>query len=265
MKKSILLGLGAFAGIVAPIATVISCGSTPKAPTKNKKNEYKGTWVNDANKAKFLNMKKGDKFPANLFVGETKLTSLTINVGQLPIYTSYLTSGFLKGATSLTALKISNPNLTSIGEYVFSHNTSIQNLDLSGSTNLEVINRDAFYAMPLQTLKLSGLNKLKTIGWSSFWTANLSNGMDFSGLKSLQSIGENAFYNYKGKNLNLSVLPQLKTIGRSAFDLSVNLETLNLSGLTNLTTIGPSAFKTTKKLIKVNMSGATNLSMIDVY
>ena len=191
-NKKIILGLTTVSIVIAPLATVISCGFGKEKKVKNG-NAFTGTWISQPNKQKFLNLKETGKITADIFLGESNLTGLTITTGIITDQNAIAGSDAKPGARNIVSLTINQPSLTFIPKSAF-YDLKLTTLDLTKCTNLTTIGRDAFYSSELTTLDLTNNSKLTTIGDSAFFLSELTK-LDLSGCSKLTNIGRNAFLN----------------------------------------------------------------------
>ncbi len=123
-----------------------------------------------------------------------------------------------------------NYAITKIGEQAFTGDNSLESIDLSGCTNLELIDIEVFAASSIERINLSGCINLNTISISAFETCVNLKSIDLSGCTNLTKIDMNAFYYCSG------------------------LESLDLSGCTTLTSIGSFAFFSCDSLTTVTLN-----------
>jgi len=128
------------------------------------------------------------------------------------------------------------PNITEIGISAFQKNNSqvsVSEVDLSGLTNLETIQRQAFQGQNIESLNLTGLDKLTTIQANAFSNNKLTS-LDLSELKALKRIDAGAFQRNQLENINFGELPELATLGAGVFSYN-KLRTVDLRGLPLIT------------------------------
>ena len=130
-------------------------------------NAFTGTWKSQTNKGKFLNLKDTDEITANIFLGESNLTGLTITTGIITNQNAIAGTDSKPGAKNIVSLTINQPNLTIIPKSAF-YDLKLTTLDLTKCTNLTTIGDSAFFLSELTKLDLSGCSKLTNIGRNAF-------------------------------------------------------------------------------------------------
>ena len=204
-------------------------------------NAFIGTWKSQANKAKFLNLKNTDKITANIFLGESNLTGLTITTGIITDQNAIAGTDSKPGAKNIVSLTINQPNLTIIPKDSFSFLRNLKNLNLSKCTNLEIIGANSFKWCPIEKWDLNKLKKLKIIKTFSFKIVNLKT-LDLSGCTSLEVIEKFNFNeSFLITKINLSGCSNLKSIGEQCF-MGSRLTYIDLSGCVSLTYLGDQVF-----------------------
>ena len=202
-------------------------------------NAFTGTWKSQTNKGKFLNLKDTDEITANIFLGESNLTGLTITTGIITDQNAIAGSDAKPGARNIVSLTINQPSLTFIPKSAF-YDLKLTTLDLTKCTNLTTIKQHAFHCSLLTTLDLTKNINLESIERYSFFESKLTT-LDLTNNSKLTTIGRDAFYSSELTTLDLTNNSKLTTIGDSAFFLS-ELTKLDLSGCSKLTNIGRNAF-----------------------
>ncbi len=180
-------------------------------------------------------------------------------------------------------------SVTSIGKNAVDY-TAVTNIDFSACANLKTIADEAIYRNDyLNSINLSGLKALETIGVNAFGTcsakatetpyidlsgcsalkeisdygfANIKNAgitINLSGCTSLTSIGEGGFQNTKAKNIDMSECSALESISKRAYSAaaaaSSTITSVKLPA--NLKTITTEAFRNQKKLTSVTILAVT--------
>lgn len=211
---------------------------------------------------------------SNAFVGNTNITSVTINDGLQTIgdgafaYIPNLTTVDMSKNTTLTTIgndaftssKVSTVDIpssvTSIGDDAFAYNSNLSTVNLDPS--LTTIGKEAFADdTKLTTLTLP--SSVQTIGDSAFTSDTGITEVNFGSNSQLKTIGDNAFaYNV---SLNDITLPDsLASVGDGAFLSDIGLGSVKLGS--GLTSVGNNAFLYDNKLTDLDLSNATSLTTI---
>ena len=159
--------------------------------------------------------------------------------------------------TKLTSLTLDNngvPNLVTIGESAFANKNENKNLNtvvLSNLSKLTTIGNNAFFNQNISTLSLSGLSKLTTIGYNAFTSNNIKN-ISFEGMPNVETIENGAFGSNPLTNLDFKAAKNLTSIGEGAFYSSETFDKIDFSGLTQ--EISGTLVTTTGKVDNFNFS-----------
>ncbi len=159
--------------------------------------------------------------------------------------------------TKLTSLILDNnsvPNLVTIGESAFANKNENKNLNtvvLSNLSKLTTIGNNAFFNQNISTLSLSGLSKLTTIGSNAFTSNNIKI-VSFEGMSNVETIESGAFGSNPLTNLDFKAAKNLTSIGEGAFYSSETFKNIDFSGLTQA--ISGTLVATTGKVDNFNFS-----------
>ncbi|MGB4610139.1 MAG: leucine-rich repeat protein [Saccharofermentanales bacterium] len=152
-----------------------------------------------------------------------------------------------------------NP-VVGIADHSFA-NKNLDSIDLTGMTSLRTIGASAFYNNRLTEVSFNGLDNLVEIGSSAFSSNKLSQ-VDLGILNKLQRIGTYAFSSNLITKVKLAGAVSLQTIDTSAFQ-SNRISEIDFGYLPKLTLINSNAFYSQGgDPLRLDLSGLTALQTI---
>ena len=154
------------------------------------------------------------------------------------------------------------PSLIVIGDGAFNC-TSIQSFSFTSMPMLESFGNSFTRCVHLTNVDISGLSSLRTIGSSTFEECKLLQSVTLSNLPLLETIGTRACFGCEHlARVSFSALPSFRTIGERAFFQCESLQSVTLANLPRLESIGDSAFFGCAHLAGVELRELPSLLLI---
>ena len=183
----------------------------------------------------------------NAFSGCTSLEQVVIGKNVKTI-----AAGTFEGCRSLRDVTFEDKeSIETIGAGAFRHCDNLVELDLSGCTNLKVIEGDPDN-WAAGAFSYGGRNKTMERSLIK---------VDLSGCTNLVEIGDGAFYDRRYIDLDLSSLTNLERIGKGALEDKHEFNRIDFSGFTQLKEIGEFAFRNNTGVVVIDMSEGTDYDL----
>lgn len=219
LNKLIVLSTIAIFGVQLVHVPEVQAQANPTTEQEQTKIDF--DYTETAEGVMIRGIKKGEKIPANLVIPAT--------INDKPV--RGIDKGAFQKLKELKTVKFAeNPNLKMIGFRTFYYADNLESVDLTGLSGLETVGEGTFEGTKLKELDLSANDQLKEIGYRTFYD-----------LKTLKKV---TFPQGKKQT------PALETIGQMTFS-KTNLETIDLSSLSNLKKVGDQVFELCPQLKEV--------------